>query len=63
MIMVSIDKLFYTQQPNTQQHQQQQHNLDNKDNIQEQHTNDSSEGESPPPYTDVVNNSRLLDNK
>ena len=60
MVMVYIDNLFYTQQQQQQQ-QQQQHkdNLDNKHCNQIQ--NDIRESDSPPPYTDVIDNSRLLD--
>ena len=56
MVMVYIDNLFYTQQ---QQQQQNKDNLDNKHCNQIQ--NDIRESDSPPPYTDVIDNSRLLD--
>ena len=59
MVMVYIDNLFYTQQQQQQQQQQNKDNLDNKhcNHIQ----NYIRESDSPPPYTDVIDNSRLLD--
>lgn len=59
MIMVFIDSLFYTKHQQNKVNQDIEENLDNKHCDQSQ--NDISNSESPPPYTEVVNNSRLLD--
>lgn len=59
MIMVYIDSLFYTKHQQNKVNQDIEENLDNKHCNQIQ--NDIRESDSPPPYTDVIDNSRLLD--